>query len=112
MTYNQIIIATIAWITLMFFSYSHIQWKNIAECYGMWLKKDYWTNYNIIDAMSWLAKAAIIIPGLIFRIQIWELYWIALITSVALISANALRAAGLPPPITALICSAGLRRVF
>jgi hypothetical protein len=54
----------------------------------MWLTKEYWTSYNIVDAFSWLAKAAIIIPGLIFGIQIWELYWIALITSVGLVWAS------------------------
>ena len=60
--------------------------KKLAEV------KEYWTNYNIIDALSWLAKAIIIIPGLIWGIQIWELYWIALATSVALIWSSYKRA--------------------
>lgn len=54
----------------------------------MWLDKKYWTNYNIIEAISWVAKAIIIVPGLIFGINIWQLYIIALVTSMMLIWAS------------------------
>jgi len=54
----------------------------------MWLDRKYWTNYNIIEAVSWIAKAIIIVPGLIFGINIWQLYFIALITSAMLIWAS------------------------
>jgi len=54
----------------------------------MWLDKKYWTNYNIIEAVSWVAKAVIIVPGLIFGINIWQLYIIALVTSMMLIWAS------------------------
>jgi hypothetical protein len=50
--------------------------------------REYWTNYNLVEAVSWLAKAMIIVPGLIFGLQIWWLYFIALITSMALIWAS------------------------
>ena len=53
-----------------------------------YFKKEYWTNYNIIEAASWIAKAIIIIPGLIFGIQIWQFYFIALFTSLSLIWAS------------------------
>ena len=88
MTFEQIAYATIAWFILTIFTYTHCKWSNIKSCYSMWFTKDYWTNYNIVDALSWLAKAMIIIPGLIFGVQIWELYWIALVTSVTLIWAS------------------------
>jgi hypothetical protein len=54
----------------------------------MWFNKNYWTNYNLIEAVAWIAKAAIIIPGLIFGIEIWELYFISLFTSMLLIWAS------------------------
>lgn len=57
-------------------------------CYRMWFTRAYWTNYNVIEAASWIAKAVIIIPGLIFGIQLWQLYFVALGTSMTLIWAS------------------------
>lgn len=54
----------------------------------MWLNKEYWTNYNTVEFLSWAAKATIIIPGLIFHIQIWWLYFFTLFTSLTLIWAS------------------------
>jgi hypothetical protein len=88
MTTNQIIVATVAWIMITFIVYRHTGFGNIKECYKIWFTKSYWTNYNIVDGLSWLSKAVIIIPGLIFGLQIWWLYFIALATSVALIWAS------------------------
>ena len=88
MTNNQIILATVIWLIVIAISYSHITWTKVKECYGMWFTKEYWTNYNIVEFISWIAKAIIIIPGLIFGIQIWELYYLTLITSVTLIWAS------------------------
>jgi hypothetical protein len=88
MTNNQIILATVIWLIVIAISYSHITWAKVKECYGMWFTKEYWTNYNIVEFISWIAKAIIIIPGLIFGIQIWELYYLTLITSVTLIWAS------------------------
>ena len=88
MTTNQIIAATISWLIITFIVYKHTGFDNIKECYKIWFNKEYWTNYNIVDGLSWLSKAVIIIPGLIFGLQIWWLYFIALITSVALIWAS------------------------
>lgn len=68
--------------------YTLVGWKNIAACYRMWFTKTYWTNYNIIEAASWLTKATIIVPGLIFGVQIWQIYIIALVTSLSLIWAS------------------------
>ena len=88
MTYEQIALATVVWAVLIVVSYSHISWNKIRECYGMWFTREYWTNYNTVEFVSWLAKAIIIIPGLIFGIQIWQLYYLTLITSVTLIWAS------------------------
>lgn len=88
MTLTQILAATVVWAILITIVYIHCNFKKIKECYGIWFTKEYWTNYNLIDMLAWMAKGAIIIPGLIFGVQIWELYWIALATSLALIWAS------------------------
>jgi hypothetical protein len=88
MTTQQILFAIITWAILVGIVYYHSGWQNIKNCYGMWFTRAYWTNYNIIEAASWIAKALIIIPGLIFGIQIWQLYFIALFTSATLIWAS------------------------
>ena len=88
MTLDQALYGTLAFITLTAFVYNHCGWSNIKECYSNWFHKEYWTNYNVVEAVSWIVKAAIIIPGLIFGIQFWQLYWIALLTSFGLIWAS------------------------
>lgn len=88
MTQEQIIFAILAWITLTAIIYTLTGWRNIRDCYAMWFTRKYWTNYNIIEAASWIAKAIIIIPGLIFGIQIWQFYFVALFTSLTLIWAS------------------------
>lgn len=85
MTTNQIFFAIISTIVTVFIIYRHIGFKQIKDCYANWFKREYWTDYNIIEAASWFAKAMVIVPGLIFGINIWQLYWITLITSIALI---------------------------
>ena len=57
----------------------------MKECYGMWFKKEYWTDYNLVEFLSWFAKATIIIPGLIFGVSFWWLYFFTLATSLTLI---------------------------
>ena len=88
MTQEQILFAIISWIVLTTVVYTVVGWKNIRNCYAMWFTREYWTNYNIIEAASWIAKAIIIIPGLIFGIQIWQFYFVALFTSLTLIWAS------------------------
>ena len=88
MTLLQISSATTLWIILITLVYSHTKWSNIAQCYGMMFTKEYWTSYNIVEFVSWVAKAIIIIPGLVFGIQIWQLYFLTLLTSLSLIWAS------------------------
>jgi hypothetical protein len=54
----------------------------------MFFTKKYWTNYNIVEFLSWAAKAIIIVPGLIFGISLWWLFFLTLLTSLALIWAS------------------------
>lgn len=88
MTLEQILYATIAWAVLTSIVYTHSHWTKICNCYSMWFTRKYWTNYNIVEAVSWLAKASIIVPGLIFGVQVWWLFFVALVTSMTLIWAS------------------------
>jgi hypothetical protein len=88
MTLNQILFACITSVVLVAIVYRHTGFDNIKQCYGMWFTREYWTNYNIVEAASWLAKAVIIIPGLVFGIQLWWLYFFTLLTSLTLIWAS------------------------
>lgn len=88
MTLDQIIIANISFVIFIVIVYTHSKWDQIKSCYGMWFTKEYWTDYNIVEFASWAAKAIIIIPGLIFGIQIWWLYFLTLATSLSLIWAS------------------------
>ena len=88
MTIEQIIWATGLWAVMISGLYTYISWSKIKECYAMWFKKEYWTDYNIIEFLSWSAKAIIIIPGLIFGINMWQFYYLTLLTSATLIWAS------------------------
>jgi len=61
---------------------------NIGERYRMFFTKGYWINYNTIEFCAWMAKAIIIIPGLVFGIELWWGHWITLLTSSLLIWAS------------------------
>lgn len=85
MTLEQILLAVTCTLIVTAVTYHHIGWKNILDCYANWFRRDYWTNYNIVEALSWLAKALVIVPGLIFGQNIWQLYFVTLFTSLMLI---------------------------
>ena len=88
MTLEQIIWAQVAFVLLIGIVYSHSRWDKIRDCYGMWFTREYWTDYNTVEFASWAAKAVIIVPGLIFGIQIWWLFFLTLFTSLTLIWAS------------------------
>jgi hypothetical protein len=88
MTIEQIVIACVVWVILTAVVYSRTGWQKVKECYGMWFTKEYWTDYNTVEFVSWAAKAFIIVPGLIFGVSLWWLYFLTLATSLALIWAS------------------------
>ena len=88
MSWSQILVACLATVVLTAIVYNHSGFSKIKDCYSLWLRKDYWTDYNIVEAVSWLTKAIIIVPGLIFGIQIWWLFFLTLVTSLTLIWAS------------------------
>ena len=88
MTILQIVLATATWMVLIAIVYNHTQWSEICRVYKMWFTRKYWTDYNIIEALSWFTKAIIIVPGLIFGISVWWFYFLTLATSLTLIWAS------------------------
>lgn len=88
MTVEQIAFAVASWAVLIGIVYTLTGWSKVVQCYRMWFTKEYWTSYNTVEAASWLAKAVIIIPGLVFGIQLWWLYFFTLLTSLTLIWAS------------------------
>jgi hypothetical protein len=68
--------------------YYLIGFQRILERYKMFFKREYWVNYNIIEFCSWMAKAIIIVPGLIFGIEVWYFHFLTLATSSLLIWAS------------------------
>lgn len=88
MTIEQILFAIAVWLFLTGITYHLTGWSKIRDCYKMWFTKEYWTDYNIVEFASWFCKAIIIIPGLIFGIQLWQLYFLTLATSLTLIWAS------------------------
>ena len=88
MTLEQIIVATVVWAVLTSIVYTHTKWGEIKRVFCMWFDRSYWTDYNTIEALSWLTKAIIIVPGLIFGISVWWFYFLTLFTSLTLIWAS------------------------
>jgi hypothetical protein len=88
MTLNQLLFANISALVLLYIVYRHTGLKKIKSCYGMFFTKKYWTDYNAVEFFSWATKAIIIIPGLVFGISLWYLFFLTLLTSLALIWAS------------------------
>jgi hypothetical protein len=78
-------VATLLYLLILF---KVIGFKRIQEVVLMYVKKSYWTDYNTIEFAAWFAKAIIIIPGLIFGIEIWQFHFLTLLTSSLLIWAS------------------------
>lgn len=88
MTTLQLFVALAAFALITFILYRHIGFARIRDCYGMWFDRAYWTDYNTVEFFSYVAKVVIIVPGLIFGLQIWWLYWFTLLTSATLVWAS------------------------
>jgi hypothetical protein len=85
---QQLIIGSLFALFCIVSVYTMVGWRAIKDCYKKFLSRDYWTDYNTVEFASWLAKAFIIVPGLIFGIQFWWLYIFTLGTSLTLIWAS------------------------
>ena len=78
----------IGYIIFLSALYLGIGVKKILKRYNMFLTKSYWTDYNTIEFFAWMAKAIIIVPGLIFGIELWYMHFLTLLTSSLLIWAS------------------------
>jgi len=78
----------IIYITFLTTLFGLIGFKKIWDKITMYVNREYWCDYNVIEFAAWMAKALIIVPGLIFGIEIWWLHFITLITSSLLIWAS------------------------
>ena len=78
-------IAATLFLFITILVYARVGFANIVNSYRMWFEDGYWVNYNVVEALAWLAKAAVILPGLIWQKEIWQLHIITLLTSALLI---------------------------
>jgi hypothetical protein len=81
----EIIVSTATFLAITAFVYFRVGFVNITNSYRMWFQEGYWVNYNIVEAGAWIAKAAVILPGLIWQKEVWQLHIITLFTSALLI---------------------------
>jgi len=88
MTLLQLGAATFTSAVIILLVYGSVGFKKILEVYKLFFSKSYWTSYNNVEFFSWLVKAAIIVPGLLFDFQSPILYGIALVSSISLIWAS------------------------
>lgn len=78
----------LTYFTFISLLFGLIGYKKIWNRILMYTDKEYWTNYNTIEFTAWMAKAAIIVPGLVFGKEIWWLHFLTLLTSSLLIWAS------------------------
>ncbi len=81
----EVPVALCLFLVITLLVYARIGFSKIVSSYGMWFEPGYWVNYNIVEALAWVAKAAVILPGLIWQKEIWQLHIITLVTSALLI---------------------------
>ena len=85
---NEVIEGSVMAVVLLTLVYTLTGWRKILDCYGMWFTREYWKPYNIVEAISWTTKAIIIVPGLVFGVEVWYFYFLTLFTSLTLIWAS------------------------
>ena len=78
-------IAAALFLVITALVYARVGFANITNSYRRWFEDGYWVNYNIVEALAWLAKAAVILPGLVWQKEIWQLHIVTLLTSALLI---------------------------
>lgn len=55
------------------------------------LNKKYWNRANTVEFFAFLIKGLIIIPGLLFGVEVWWLYIFALASSIGLIWSSTIK---------------------
>jgi hypothetical protein len=60
----------------------NVQWLSVLKTMS---NREYWNIPNTVEFFAFMTKAVIIVPGLVFGIQVWWVYVIALGTSLSLV---------------------------
>jgi hypothetical protein len=68
-----------------------VKLSDIAFVLGQFNDKSYWTRENTLEFIAFMAKLVIIIPGLLFGVQWWWLYLIAMGTSGILVMTSTIK---------------------
>lgn len=66
----------------------HMQWYYALKTMG---HRSYWTKANTVEFFAFVAKGAIIIPGLLFDISVWWFYIFALVSSLGLVWSSTIK---------------------
>ena len=82
---TEVTLSLFLFVALTTLVYARVGFGNILKSYRMWFEEEYWVNYNVVEAIAWIAKAAVIIPGLVWQREIWQLHIVTLLTSALLI---------------------------
>ena len=53
--------------------------------------REYWSRANTVEFLAFVIKACIIIPGLLFDVDIWWFYIFALVSSLGLIWSSTIK---------------------
>ena len=56
----QIVLSSLLFLFITGLVYWQVGFTNIVSSYRMWFKEGYWVNYNVVEAVAWIAKAAVI----------------------------------------------------
>ena len=58
-------IAAALYLAITTLVFARVGFVNIVNSLRIWFEDGYWVNYNVVEALALLAKAAVILPGII-----------------------------------------------
>ena len=58
-------IAAALFLVITTLVFARVGFVNIVNSLRIWFEDGYWVNYNVVEALALLAKAAVILPGII-----------------------------------------------
>jgi hypothetical protein len=66
----------------------HFEWIKALKTM---LKKDYWDKANTVEFFAFFIKEIIIVPGLLFGIELWWLYLLAFVSSFGIVWSSTIK---------------------
>ena len=58
-------IAAALYLAITTLVFTRVGFVNIVNSLRIWFEDGYWVNYKVVEALALLAKAAVILPGII-----------------------------------------------